>query len=356
LKDRLPFGKVGAIVAPGGTGKSQLLLQLGVSVAAGLPFLEFWEVPERGGVLMLLAEDDEQEIHHRLHNIHAMVSARYPSDNDLTKRLESNLYVRSMVGEHNLMTAAGHNGEVQSTGYAQRVVLTAKEIPNLKIIIIDPASRFRGGIENSAEDVTRFIEELEYMKKQTGASVLVAHHANKGSMNATEANQNASRGSSAFSDGVRWQMNLATLSREDAGRLKIADERRHFYLTASIVKNNYAAPSDAIHLQRKDQGYLEKVDLGFLAQVSDIGLLNKVKEVLRFNEKAGERYTRTSFEDKYGGTDGYLKIAYLPLREKLNRWVADGKLFEEKKKLKADAPMPSRCPAPSGKKLKKLNS
>ncbi len=46
LENCLPLGKVGGLVAPGGTGKSQFLLQLGVSVAAGLPFLGFCEAAE----------------------------------------------------------------------------------------------------------------------------------------------------------------------------------------------------------------------------------------------------------------------------------------------------------------------
>ena len=315
LKDCLSAGKVGAIIAPGGTGKSQTLLQLGVSVATGLPFLGFYEVTEPGGVLILFAEDDQEEIHHRLHNIHAIVTARHSDDKELSARIESNLYIRSMV---------------------------AKKIKDLKLIIIDPASRFRGGIENSAEDVTRFIEQLEYIKKHTGATVLVAHHANKGSSSATESHQNASRGSSAFTDGVRWQMNLATLTRDDAKLLKISDDRRHFYVTANVVKNNYAAPTDGILLERKDQGYLEKVDLAMLEQVTEISLLNKVKTILRADESTGVQYTRTSFEDKYGGTEKQLGTAIIPLRVNLKRWVTTGKLFEVKGKLKADAPMPSR--------------
>ena len=137
-------------------------------------------------------------------------------------------------------------------------------------------------------------------------------------------------------------MNLATLTRDDAKLLKISDDRRHFYVTANVVKNNYAAPTDGILLERKDQGYLEKVDLAMLEQVTEISLLNKVKTILRADESTGVQYTRTSFEDKYGGTEKQLGTAIIPLRVNLKRWVTTGKLFEVKGKLKADAPMPSR--------------
>jgi RecA-family ATPase len=351
LKDILLLGKVGAVVAPGGTGKSQFLLQLGASIASGLQFLGFWEVVEAGGVLMLMAEDDYEEIHHRLHHIHSVLVAQHPNDLTMTQRITANLFVRSMVGESNLMTAARSDGEVASTGYAQRVVLTAKQIPNLKLVVIDPASRFRGGIENSAEDVTRFIEELEFIKKRTGATVIVAHHTNKGSLNATESNQNAARGSSAFSDGVRWQMNLASLTKKETEELSIAEEKRRFYLTASTVKNNYGPPSDGVLLHRGEGGYLERVEPTSCSSAKQDDLLYRVRQLLRLEGKAGKQYTRSSFEDERGGAKGPLKIGKTALREFLKGAVADNKLWvNEKGMLLADSPMPSGYSALSDKK------
>ncbi|MCX7143774.1 MAG: AAA family ATPase [Proteobacteria bacterium] len=349
LKDCLLSGKVGAIVAPGGTGKSQFLLQLGVSVASGIPFLGLWEVPNPGGVLILLAEDDEEEIHFRLHNIHRQIVEQHPNCPDLSKRIEANLYIKSMVAEHNLMTVAGNKGEVQSTGYAQRVVLTAKGIANLELVVVDPASRFRGGVENSAEDVTRFIEELEFIKKHTGATILVAHHANKWSAgpnsSAADTSQSASRGSSAFSDGVRWQMNLAGITKVDANNLGIAEERRHYYLGAVVVKNNYGPPSEPILLERKEGGYLAKANLKALERSTELDLLVQVKGLIDFDGNSGVLYTRSSFEDKYGGVQNCLKVSKNALRSDLDRWVSEGKLLVDgKRRLKPDGPMPSGCP------------
>ena len=69
LKNMIVLGKVGAIVAPGGSSKSQWLLQLAVGVASGVPVAEHWEIGETGGVLVFFAEDDEDEIHRRLKRI-----------------------------------------------------------------------------------------------------------------------------------------------------------------------------------------------------------------------------------------------------------------------------------------------
>src|SRR5690606_14169428 len=99
---------------------------------------------------------------------------------------------------------------VRQTEIVEQLLCVTKAIPDLKLIIFDPVSRYRGGQENSNEDATRFIEAAERIAKATGATVLLLHHANKGSMSAEERNQNAARGASALTDGARWQMNLRT--------------------------------------------------------------------------------------------------------------------------------------------------
>src|SRR3546814_17580342 len=70
----LPTGIVGMIVAPGGTGKSQFVLQLGVTVATGIPLCGVWPGIERGKALLLLAEDEIDEVHRRLDRLIAELS------------------------------------------------------------------------------------------------------------------------------------------------------------------------------------------------------------------------------------------------------------------------------------------
>ena len=69
LEDCLPLGKVGLLVAPGGTGKSQLALQIAVAVATGGEVADWWQVGEKGRVLALFAEEDEEELHRRVWTI-----------------------------------------------------------------------------------------------------------------------------------------------------------------------------------------------------------------------------------------------------------------------------------------------
>ena len=333
LKDCLPAGKVGMLVAKGGTGKSMLMMQMAISVASGTTLAGTWEIGEKGAVLALFAEDDEEEIHRRLRNCFDAMAPSVPDVLEFNNLLDSNLYVKSMVSENNLMTSVVKGSEISQTDYVNRLAMTAAGITSLKLIIIDPASRFRGGDENASQDGTRFVEALEKLAKDTGAAVLVVHHMNKGSASSSEQSQDASRGSSAFTDGVRWQMNLATFTKDEAKEFGINDERRGYYLTATITKNNYAAPQPKVLLTRLDGGYLANAGLTSTKVQKTADNLHKVIELVASEAKRGKKYSKTAFEDTFGGLEKSLKIGKVALRGLMTAAIKSDKLLKINGKL-----------------------
>lgn len=331
ITDVLPSEKVGVIVAPGGTGKSIFLLHVGMGVATGAPVFGIWETGEIGGVLMLLAEDDDEEIHRRIHYIIRQLASS--NNHESIEAMLKNLIVKSMVAEKNLMTAAGVSRDMEQTNYVERLIATAKLVPNLKLIVIDPASRFRGGEENSAEDTTRFVEALERVAQETGATVLFAHHTNKVSSQATEASQNASRGSSALTDGVRWQMNLAGMTEKEAQNYAIPTDERHMYLTATNTKNNYALRQPAIVLKRGEGGCLHHVALTSNKEKQAEDGKSKIIRLVAEETKAGRLYSKTSFAEKFGGLNKELGVGENTVRDLLKDLVATNKLSLQNGKL-----------------------
>jgi hypothetical protein len=322
LKDCLPCGKVGAIVAPGGTGKSQFVLQLAAAVATGERLADHWEVEEVGAVLGLFAEDDKEELHRRLHGI-AKGVGESPAARGWRERMNQNLYLHSMVGQDNQMTCVKPGArEAERTDYADRLIATVEGIENLKLIILDPASRFRGGSENDAQDSTRFIEACEYVAQQTGATVLILHHANKGSMQqGTEQTQSAARGSSAFTDGIRWQMNLATLSKDEASGAGIPDDQRGLYLSARITKNNYAPPQlGAVFMKRGEHGFLSKAEL---QSESSNGPPLYIRVLQLVGEHDGE-LTARRFRDEFSGLENALKAGEKAVRGVIHECIGNG--------------------------------
>jgi RecA-family ATPase len=331
MKDVIPAGIVFQMIAPGGTGKTMAALQLSVSCATGLPFAGMWEVGEPGAVLMLLGEDDEDELHRRIWNITNHVTDEHPEALPL---LSSNLYIKSVIGTDNLLTSNDSDTrEVKHTALVDRLILTAQQIPNLKLIVIDPASRFRGGDENSAPDTTRFVQALERVAQATGAALLVIHHANKGSMSTAEASQNAARGSSALTDGVRLQINLATLNKEANKQYRLPEKEMRQYLTLAITKTNYSAPQGNILLKRGEGGYLSHVEEeGKLKEPSKLDM--EILKKIRAAATQGKPHSKRSFSAEFAGVTGPYKMGQKALTDVLNRMIEAGHIrLDEKQRL-----------------------
>jgi RecA-family ATPase len=300
----LPWSKVGALVAGGGTGKSQFLLQLAVSVATGHPPCEYWKIGQQGSALAIFAEDDMDDIHRRLANIQQELAGTVPNFDALVRQ---NLYIHSAVGDFNLMTRELQRGGVEATDYVDRLLLAIKGIPDLKLIALDPGSRFRGGNENAAEDATRFVEQLERIKSETGATVLVAHHMHKGAAQQDAPSQHAARGSSALTDGVRWQMNLGPISDKLMKANGISEHDRHRHLLAQVTKTNYSPPQDGVVLMRKDGGYL--------TALKRTTLEDRISDLINQEARANKKYTANQFEDKFAGEAGPLKAGKVTVRK-----------------------------------------
>lgn len=314
LTDMLPLNIVGMLVAPGGTGKSQLMLQLGIAVAANLPLCELWPVGESGKTLLLFAEDDMAEVHRRLRNT---MLELVPGNSNLSQALEDHLFIKSLLAQNNLMTqASAARRGVESTNYVDKLLLTVAGITDLKLIVIDPASRFRGGDENSSDDVTRFVEQLERVREATGATILVCHHANKAGLNPHSgvSGQAKGRGSSAMTDGVRWQANLEyDKSSNGAGRSNLKLE---------VVKSNYTKPMSPAILVRKDSGYLTaQHPAGVPSSLEDRILLLVADEA-----KAGRLHTANAIVSTYGGAQSQLQAGEISVRKAIKALVASGKL------------------------------
>ena len=332
IKDCLPAGKVGLLAARGGTGKSFFALQLGISVATGTN-LQPWEVSAARKVVYLAAEDDEDELHRRFHDICKVITANHITPDEFSKSLRANMLIKSMVGADNRMTSDDYGREVVPTDFVDRFLHTVAGYGQIGLIIIDPASRFRGGDENRASDATRFVEALERLAKATGATVLVIHHVNKWSGRENEQMQEAARGSSAFTDGVRWQMNLAVMTQTEAKEFGVADDERSFYVTATITKNNYAPPQPKVIFRRGEGGVLSTVQLISNKQKVTEDLASRTIELLRSECKRGALYSKSGFEAEFGGLGNVLDVGRVALRKLLDELIKCGKLVVHSGKL-----------------------
>lgn len=335
IQDILPLGVVGLLGAGGGTGKTIFSIQLGISVATGVRFVGL-KISEPGSVLMICAEDEREELHRRFWRIVELLREFELLGRSADKLMRKRLFIASRVGQDNLITNV-IDGVAMRTRIVDRIALTAEQIPALKLIVLDPVSRFRGGDENDNDHATRFVEAVESLRATTGATVLMLHHMSKGGLraDADRVGPEDLRGASALLDAVRWAGAMATLRKDAAVNFGIDPDEASRYVRFDIVKNNYAPPWEGMWLERQRGGVLAPAELQSVRRrnLHKRGedryreTLPKLKGLIRQNSEKGRKSTRRNLRD-YAGTDGIFGIGDKSLRAIIERAIAEGEIYE----------------------------
>ncbi len=155
--------------------KSFLALDMAVSVAAGMPCLRRFPVPQAGRVLLYAAEDALHIVRRRLEGICAAAAVRLP---DLDVQVITAPTVRLDL-------------EADRAALDETV---AKLQPRL--LVLDPFVRLHRIDENASGEVAPLLAYLRELQRRHGVAVAVVHHAKKGG-GRVRAGQ-ALRGSSEF--------------------------------------------------------------------------------------------------------------------------------------------------------------
>ncbi|MGZ9741117.1 helicase RepA family protein [Pseudomonas sp. GNP012] len=232
-------GTVGALIAPGATGKSYWALEAAMGVActvAGGDILDL-APPRTGKVLYIAGEDPAPALTRRVHAIgqHLEQPAR-----------------RSIAAELTLSTVMGEPFNVMERSHFRTLTEQAQ---GYRLIVLDTLSRIHQLDENSNSDMSRLISRLEQVAATTGASVLFLHHVSKSSARDGFADQQqAARGASSLIDNARWCGYVAGMTEEESKRLTerpsdrvpIGAKRRLNFVRFGVSKQNY----DPTHLER----------------------------------------------------------------------------------------------------------
>lgn len=239
-------GTVGAIVSPGGAGKSLLALELSVLTASGLDLSGFGGGVVRpiGKVAFMAAEDPADAIVHRLHSLGGHI------DSEHRELVAKNMVIEPLAGlPVNIMEPASL-AMVESLAVGRR------------LMFFDTLRRFHQLDENDSGQMAQLIGVLEGIATRTGCALVFLHHSSKSAaMNGQGDMQQASRGSSVLVDNVRWQMYLAGCSKDEAKAMDIEEEMRKRFVRAGVSKVNYGGDVNDTWLRRMDGGVLVKANL-----------------------------------------------------------------------------------------------
>lgn len=247
-KPVLARGVVGMLIAPGGTGKTQSLVQLAISVATALPWLATFDVATPGRVVLLLAEEDIREVRRRLYYAaKAMRLEQWERDDALDR-----IVPMGFAGHDVAFIRVVRDQVVRTERHAE--VLAKLNEHEHALVLLDPLARIAPGCESDNAGATGTVEALEALAHAKGEpTVIVAHHSSKGSRRPgadgkpEEADASQARGVTALTDGVRWVCNLSGKLDKD--------------LKCSITKSNGAPKGEPVPLERDDSGVLRARDV-----------------------------------------------------------------------------------------------
>ncbi len=298
--DSLLAGTVGALVGAGGTGKSTLALLLLISIATGLEVLPGVFHPTRAGrVVAVFAEEDSVILHHRFKSL---VSGLFPFEADTGHQaLRQNMSIIPAAGR-DLRLLTGDN----PTPFFNNLLESVKNIPDLRLIVIDPLSRFFGAVENDNQAGTLFVSLLEQLAQATGAAIVICHHTGKktafvaGKFDLDSAlHQDSARGATALTNAFRWQCNLVGLPDKEARRIVcVRDAIPGQFLALQVSKKNYGKPEPIHFLQRLPGGVLKPFKLiSHTDPELDSVILKLIVEKVNESNQSGMYLTQKAVKD-----------------------------------------------------------
>jgi len=245
----IPKGVVGALIGSGGIGKTHWLTQLALAVTTGSYFLGQYPVASPGHVCLVLGENSDEDIWRLVYkSFSALVSKE--NKNNSAKIVKDRLATLSVTGKNAAFIAA--NGE--ELPFYTEFLATLKSMEPAEgwsLIILDPISRFMGSeAEKDNSVATAFISLIEKITLELRGkpAIIFGHHKSKIGGSNNDIGQAAARGSSAITDGVRFQINLDTVRRDDQ---YIDDE-----IKMCMVKSNHTKKYAPAILKKGKHGSL----------------------------------------------------------------------------------------------------
>lgn len=263
-------GTVGMLAGPGGVGKTMFELQLALAVACGGSIcgglFENEEVGppvtrKPGRVVMVAAEESAVLVWHRLHAIvatllrHRKLLGIEATADGLLDLWAENLHLYPLAGVASVTLL---DRELETTESFKQLSAVCE---GARLVILDPIRQFHHGDENDSGAMTALVQACQTIAVRTKAAVVFAHHVNRSSTQMGLGDTaGAARGSTALTDGVRWQLNLSEPSKEVARSRGIGVDERKGFVMVDIAKANYLPPQRSEMLQRLPGGVLLHTD------------------------------------------------------------------------------------------------
>ena len=230
-------GFLSLTVAPGGLGKSSMVLVEALAMATGEPLLGD-APPKPLRVWVWNGEDPREEIERRI----AAACLQYDIQSD-------DIADRLMIDSGRdvpIQIASANGGGVQVAKPVTEALIAAIKASKVDVLIVDPFVTSHTVPENDTTAMNAVVAQWRLIADVTGCAIELVHHTSKaGAMNADDFGIYASRGAGALIDGVRSARVLSRMREEEAEKFGIEDAPAS-YFRVNMGKANLAPPEKAV--------------------------------------------------------------------------------------------------------------
>ena len=244
IVEDLLYADVGLLIAPGGTGKTTLVLWVATHIVLGFPLFGL-EILKSGPVLIITAEDSREMLVARLRAIADAIGL----DETEREKLREGIRLSDVSGEGFRVTKV--EGDLVNPSTGLDYVIKGCQALKPVLVVIDPAVSFGVGESRVNDAEQGLIEAARKLKRAISCCVLYIHHSGKQSARERMRDQYAGRGGSAFADGSRMVFVLQNVPPDDwckgTGRDLAEGETG---LVLARPKMSYCPPQDEILISR----------------------------------------------------------------------------------------------------------
>jgi RecA-family ATPase len=193
-------------------------------------------VPRLGKALFMDAEEDTDEIHHRLHEI-----CRLFDNADYRALIDAGeLNICSLVELGAVMAAPTRSGMIEPTALYRRFIEMCGDIKPVLTVVANSANVFAGN-ENDRGQVQQFVDMLRKGAIDSGGAVILVSHPSLTGI----ATKSGLSGSTQWHNAVRSRMVLSGVEKDDYDGNEPMNDMR----VMKFHKNNYGPLSDQIVLR-----------------------------------------------------------------------------------------------------------
>ena len=282
MQDRYIGGFISGIIAPGGVGKSAITMLDAFAVATGKD-LTGSPVTRPGNVWLYNTEDPSDELQRRALAIsmhHRIKMRDTPHD----------IFFSSGQDKPFIIAKTDKDGVVINKDLIDETVQFIRD-NNIVLMLADPFVRTHECSENDNMQIDKVVWCFQRIAMRTGCAIGLVHHTSKAGSRPQGSDDTidmySSRGATALVNAARICHVLQNMTKAEAKKFRIREEKRRWFVRFDNAKANLQAPAEfAVWFEKHTVELFNGDSVGTVEKVNLIDSQSKRVEATRANERA----------------------------------------------------------------------